>query len=432
MLNTLHRRLVWLYTLTTGLILTLVLGGVLLFTIRESGRRLEERFQTDYLTILSRLQSGGPVSHSWLAQMEGSHRLLIHIEENGIPLLFSGSWSPPTDRQILIEEAISWAEDEGVFLTSAPVSSSITQTPVMTLSGRQKDRYYAIAAAIPSENGVIGLSLLAQIPPVLQRIYPLPLFLSVLEIAGIGGLLLVSHKFVGWSLLPVEESRKKQTQFIASASHELRSPLAVLRSSLEVSRTKPEERAVLYPVMERECERMSRLVSDLLLLASTDAGSWSLDVMSVDMDTILINTYDTWLPLCRDAGLTLHLELPDDPLPAICGDPARLEQILSILLDNALHYTPTGRSMGIAAGADRTHRRLAIRIWDEGTGIADEDKPYIFDRFYQADASRHDKTHFGLGLSIARELATLHHAALTVQDHEDGGAEFLLLLPLSF
>lgn len=429
MFSTLHRRLVWLYTITTGLILTLVLGGVLLFSIRDSNRRLEEQFHTGYFTILSRLQSGSLISHSWLSQMEGGSQLIIHIEENKIPLRFPGSWAPPTDRQELIEKALSLAGNEGVFLSSPPVSSSTNQTSIMTLSGSQGDRYYAIAAAMATKKGVMGLCLLGQIPPVMQRIHPLLLFLCILEFAGIAGLLLVSHRFVGWSLRPVEESRKKQTQFIASASHELRSPLAVLRSSLDASKSRPDEQEAFYLIMERECERMSRLVGDLLLLASADAGSWSLDVRPFDMDTLLIDLYETWSPPCRDAGVTLELKLPDDPLPAISGDPERLEQILSILLDNALHYTPSGKSIGMNIHTDLPHHRIAIGIWDEGSGIADADKPYIFDRFYQADASRHDKTHFGLGLSIARELAALHHATLSVQNHDGGGAEFLLLLP---
>lgn len=429
MFSTLHRRLVWLYTLTTGMILTLVLGGVLLYSIRESDRRLEERFHADYLTILSRLQSSSLISQSWLAQMEGSHRLIIHIEENNIPLRFLGAWNPPTDRQTLIAEALSMAENAGVSLSSPPVSASLNQTPIMNLSGQQGDRYYAIAAALSTKNGMLGFSLLGQIPPVTQRIHPLLLFVCVLELTGIAGLLLVSHKFVGWSLRPVEESRKKQTQFIASASHELRSPLAVLRSSLDVARAKPEEQETLYPVMERECERMSRLVGDLLLLASTDAGNWSLDVTPIDMDTLLITIHETWLPRCRDAGVDWTLALPDNVLPTIQGDSQRLEQIFSILLENALHYTPTGRAMGMNAQTDLPHHRLTIRVWDEGSGIADADKPYIFDRFYQADASRHDKQHFGLGLSIAKELAALHHATLTVENHEGGGTEFLLLLP---
>lgn len=429
MFNTLHRRLVWLYTMTTGMILTMVLGGVLLFSIRDADRRLEEQFKSDFLTVLSQLQSASSVSHSWLAQMEGSHRLIIHIEENKIPLRFSGAWTPPTGRQELIAHSLELAGHEGISLSSPPVSAAISQTSVMKLAGREGDRYYAMAAAISTRKGVMGISLLGQIPPVMQRIHPLPLFLCVLEFAGIAGLLLVSQRFVGWSLRPVEESRKRQAQFIASASHELRSPLAVLRSSLDACQRTPKERDSLYPVMERECRRMSRLIDDLLLLASTDAGSWSLTVKPFDMDTLLIDIYETWLPLCRDAGVTLELKLPADSLPVISGDAGRLGQILSILLDNALRFTPAGKSIGIKVQTDSLLHRLDIRVWDEGCGIADADKSCLFDRFYQADASRHDKAHFGLGLSIAKELAELHHGELTVGDHEGGGAEFLLRLP---
>ncbi len=172
---------------------------------------------------------------------------------------------------------------------------------------------------------------------------------------------------------------------------------------------------------------MSRLIQDMLLLASADAGTWSLELRPVDIDTLLLETYEAFLPLCRQNNIHLLLDLPADPLPQVLADPQRLTQILSVLLDNALTYTPEGKQITVQAlPPARRQKALTICLWDEGPGIPDPEKERIFDRFYQADPSRQDKQHFGLGLCIARELAAMQGAQLTVHDGPGGGAMFRL------
>ena len=279
------------------------------------------------------------------------------------------------------------------------------------------------------KNGVRSLCAISYIPPVRESLGDMVLYLCFLAIAGILALGLISWKFVGWSLKPVEESQRKQAQFIAAASHELRSPLAVLRSAVAALGNDSTEKDTLLPVIDSECVRMSRLIDDMLLLASADAKTWSLQMQTIDMDTLLIDLYESFQPSCLEKGITLCLQLPETALPPVSGDPQRIRQLLLVLLDNAKNYTPAGRSICIRAQASLQKPALALQVIDEGCGIPDECKPYIFDRFYQADSSRNDKQHFGLGLSIARELVLLHHGTITLTDSEKGGSCFTVELP---
>lgn len=460
----LHRRLAWLYTATSGTILTLCLLLLLFFFGRGAQQQLLNRFEAAHLSLLTRLRSDTTLSDRWLAQLEAEEGLLIHIEENGVPLRFQGAWSPPSPRKTLIGLGLQCSLAEGIDLSSAPISSQVNESSLFLVTGPSKDRYYGKSAVLATKNGVRGFCMLRQKPPILRQLGPLLILLCFLEPAALCLLFFISWRFVGRSLRPVQESHQKQSQFIAAASHELRSPLAVIRSSAEalmnlhgpvgqdaatqedladpsgvtIQTTSerlpsgnpghmPPAALRLCRTIDRECVRMSRLIQDMLLLASADAGTWSLELRPVDIDTLLLETYEAFLPLCRQNNIHLLLDLPADPLPQVLADPQRLTQILSVLLDNALTYTPEGKQITVQAlPPARRQKALTICLWDEGPGIPDPEKERIFDRFYQADPSRQDKQHFGLGLCIARELAAMQGAQLTVHDGPGGGAMFRL------
>ena len=428
-MNTLHKRLTFLYTITTGSILLLVITAFFLSSIRENRSAQLEQFQVIWNSLSSRFLSSNTFSHGYLAQTEADYQMIIHISENGTPFLYQGSWRPETDRQTLIQSAADQAEAEGVFMNHAPISSTITTSSLITIEGEHNDSYNAMVMVVAVKNGVRSLCAISYIPPVRESLGDMVLYLCFLAIAGILALGLISWKFVGWSLKPVEESQRKQAQFIAAASHELRSPLAVLRSAVAALGNDSTEKDTLLPVIDSECVRMSRLIDDMLLLASADAKTWSLQMQTIDMDTLLIDLYESFQPSCLEKGITLCLQLPETALPPVSGDPQRIRQLLLVLLDNAKNYTPTGRSICIRAQASLQKPALALQVIDEGCGIPDEYKPYIFDRFYQADSSRNDKQHFGLGLSIARELVLLHHGTITLTDSEKGGSCFTVELP---
>lgn len=428
-MKTLRRRLTALYTVTTGSILILVMAAFFLSSVKELRNAGLDQFQVIWNSLTSRFQSSNAFSHGYLAQTEADYQTIIHIQENGIPFRYQGSWTPATDRDILIDRAIKLAKAQGVSTDVAPVSSTMNLSSLMTIEGDVGDQYYARVLSLSMGKTLKSICVISYIPPISQSLGQTLPYLCLLGILSLLGLWLVSWYFVGWSLKPVEESRKKQSQFIAAASHELRSPLAVLKSAAQTMNHTPSETASLLPLIDQECSRMSRLVDDMLLLASADAKTWSIHKEEIDMDTLLIELYESYGPACKEKGLSLHLKLPHETLPKILGDPDRIRQILFILLDNAKNYTPAGHSVTIHAFMDHKKHALILQVEDQGCGIPDEHKPYIFDRFYQADSARTDKQHFGLGLSVAKELVELHHGTISVKDGNGGGSCFVVTLP---
>ncbi len=440
MFKDVQKKLTILYTALTGLILMILLACIFMWNITSREHGQEAAFQNLWLSVGSHLQMDSILSDSFLAQTEAASRAVIHVEENGTPLMFPGSWTPPTDRKRLIELGIQRAAAENIESSRPPVSSSMEQTSIFRIKGDSCFSYYGRMIVLAPEkqscSGAKSLRLLTLITPRSALIRnSLPVFL-LLSAAGIVCIFFVSWHMTGRALAPARESAKKQVEFIAAASHELRSPLAVIRSAVSILQDmkNPSGQDACAPLgnIDKECCRMARLVGDMLLLASSDAGNWTLKKQSVETDTLLIETYESFLPLCREKHIKLSLALPDDPLPRIMADRQRLEQVLSILLDNAVSYSPEDGEITIKADITRGLSRLStgisaltIEVSDRGPGIPDDLKLHIFDRFYRGDASRNDKKHFGLGLSIAKELVELHGGSIKVLDNPGGGSRLL-------
>jgi len=230
----------------------------------------------------------------------------------------------------------------------------------------------------------------------------------------------------GKAIVPVQEFMERQEQFVAAASHELRSPLTAIRTGLSLLRVEPESERHLT-LMSREAERMSRLIDELLILAGGGSLRRNFRPELIEPDTLLIDFADTMLPQARTHGIHLELELPEDAVPAIRADADRVRQMLTILTDNALRYAPEGSTVLLKLEAAGEGCRL--RVIDHGPGIPDSEKQRIFDRFYRGSASRTDPEHFGLGLSVALELARVHGGDVTVSDTPGGGATFTISLP---
>lgn len=428
MLHRFHRKITLLYTLTTGIILTLVMAMILIYSEKLLAVKNEEHLQDNILTLVSKLQSGDVISYSWLSQMEADNDLIIHIEDNGVPLLFRGSWNPLTRRSVLIRRAKEYAAKNHVDTSITPVSSGISQTDIFQVRGDSRDVYQAIVITLPFAGGYKSLVLLSSLQPIHRTILKQRILFIVLDIVGILALLIVSWYFTGRILKPIRESKEQQDSFITAASHELRSPIAVIQASANAIVASPSEAEHMAGNIMSECDRLSRLVQDLLSLASADTASWSVKLCPTDVDTLLLNVYEAYENVCLEKNISLLLSLPDESLPTILGDRERLLQLLIILIDNAITYSDSGSSINIAAEASRY--TMSISVIDHGIGIPDEKKGLVFHRFYRGDKSRNDKSHFGLGLSIATELAKLHKGSLSVKDTVGGGCTFTLKIPL--
>ena len=229
----------------------------------------------------------------------------------------------------------------------------------------------------------------------------------------------------GRAIIPVQESMERQEQFVAAASHELRSPLTAIRTGFALLKVEPESQRHLT-LMRQEAERMSRLIDELLILAGGGSLRRNFRPEPIEPDTLLIDFADTQMPQAARKGVRLELELPEDAVPTILADADRVRQMLAILTDNALRYAPMGTVVTLQL---QTEENMCIfRVIDHGPGIPDSEKKRVFDRFYRGSASRSDPDHFGLGLSVAKELARIHGGDVTLTDTPDGGATFSITL----
>lgn len=258
----------------------------------------------------------------------------------------------------------------------------------------------------------------------------------VIGLSVLGGLSIIAIGVSSWwlagrALRPAQQAWERQQQFIASASHELRTPLTLMRASSEVAlRSLPpddaDRRELLTDVIS-EADHMRRLVDDLLTLSRLDAGKLSLDRRPVVIADLLGDIRRQVGRLADERGIALRL---NNASGVVHADPERLRQVLLIVLDNALRYTPEGGM--ITLDAQSAGRRLLISVSDTGCGIAPEHLEHIFERFYRADPARGSGTgNTGLGLAIAQALIHAHGGQIRVASMPGQGTTITIELPLS-
>jgi two-component system OmpR family sensor kinase len=217
-----------------------------------------------------------------------------------------------------------------------------------------------------------------------------------------------------------------QQRFVADASHELRAPLTVLQANLELLRhamLPPEERERALQEAHEESERLARLVADLLVLARADSGH-TVRHEPVEFDRVLMQA----LGEARHLTTGQYLEVGElEPL-RVSGDPDRLRQLVLILVDNAIKYTPPPGRIVLGLRRDRGTAHMTVR--DSGIGIADEALPHVFERFYRADPARsRDPGGTGLGLPIAQWIAGQHGGTVWLKSAVDHGTTAVVTLP---
>jgi signal transduction histidine kinase len=241
----------------------------------------------------------------------------------------------------------------------------------------------------------------------------------------------------------LESSFTALRRFTADASHELKTPLTVLRADVERAMhpgTTGAERMVALEEALQETARMADLVESLLTLARADEGRFDLHREPVRLEPLVRDVFETAVILGEDVGLTIELPVCEDAL--VLGDPSRLRHLLLNLVTNAIKYTPRGGHVEIAL-TRRPHDEVALAVRDTGIGISAADLPHVFERFWRADRVRSrrassgepsltlDGGGFGLGLSIAQWIVQAHGGTLTVQSRLGRGSMFTVTLPIA-
>lgn len=251
--------------------------------------------------------------------------------------------------------------------------------------------------------------------------------LITLGLSGIGGLWLTRQ-----SLQPVEQSFDELKQFTADASHELRSPLTVIKTSLEVMLLPLEPisplQAKRLAAIASATQQMTHLVEDLLFLARTDSTPQTSAPapMNLPLDELLQEFLELMEPQAGTKGITLIAQLQKGI--RVMGNAAQLTRLFANLLKNALHYTPSGGTITVAMSL--SERGVMVSVKDTGIGIAPEHLPLVFRRFWRADSARsHRDEGLGLGLAIAQAIAHGHGGNITVSSQVGCGSCFQVYLP---
>ncbi len=249
-----------------------------------------------------------------------------------------------------------------------------------------------------------------------------------LGLVGIGGLWLTRK-----ALKPIEHSFKQLKQFTADASHELRSPLTAIKTSVDVILKHPErihpKDAKKLAAIASATAQMTYLAEDLLLLARTDAGATTRarEWIPIPLNKVLQDLVELYEPSALAKGITLKSNLLADV--SVVGDAAQINRLFSNLLENALQYTPSGGMVVLYLA--RHNRSAIVSVKDTGVGIALEQQQFVFDRFWRADKARsHRQAGMGLGLAIATAIAKGHGGEINLTSQLGVGTCFRVRLPL--
>ena len=232
----------------------------------------------------------------------------------------------------------------------------------------------------------------------------------------------------------MERSFATLRTFTADASHELKTPLTVLRAGIEGAITHPKTPPEVLEVLEEtliEAKRMAEMVDSLLMLARADEGRAPLHLESVDLRELLEEVAETANILSEQSGVQVSVDVPPPGLVAPI-DRMRVRQLLMNLLTNAIKYTHAGGTVTIQSA--RSNGSIVITAQDSGIGIAAGDLPHVFDRFWRADAARSRTGHrpgAGLGLAISKWIAEAHGGSISVQSRPGRGTTFTVTLPTS-
>ncbi len=227
----------------------------------------------------------------------------------------------------------------------------------------------------------------------------------------------------------MRQTYRRQTQFVSDASHELRTPIAVIQGYVGMldrwGKSDPKVLDESIAAIKSESEHMQHLVEQLLFLARSDSGRNPLTLRDFSLSDMLSETLHEYEMI--DSGHQWRLRLPEEPM-CIRGDDAMLKQVLRILCDNACKYSPAGTSITLSIRRDTD--RISFSVQDEGVGIPAEAQAHVFERFYRADPSRVRQTGgTGLGLSIAQWIVERHGGHIELLSREDMGTRMTVHLP---
>ncbi|WP_042350761.1 sensor histidine kinase [Bacillus massiliigorillae] len=289
--------------------------------------------------------------------------------------------------------------------------------------------FRSISSKFTTKYGDITVQLLRNVNSEQEMLHRIGTLLTMGTIIG-GFLSIVAGLYLaGVALVPIREAWNKQQQFVSDASHELRTPLAVIQSRADLLLRSPsdtiEDKALDISVISKECRRLTKLVSNLLLLARADSRRVDIKKESFVLTDVLREVVDNYVEIAEFQGKKLVMKSDSEII--MKGDSERIHQLLVILLDNSLKFTEENGE--IIVQSKKLSNGFEIIVSDNGMGINKNDLPYVFDRFYQGEKTRSKSVGTGLGLSIAKWIVEQHNGRLRVVSEEGKGTMFKAFFP---
>lgn len=430
-----HLQLTCLFTGITAAIM--IIMSLCYLYVSESGlfRNQYNSFKNDMNTIATNLEQMPVISMQWLSKMEAQGNYTFFALDNGVPFLYNQLSGHSEDfRKTIMRECLdvyhNTFETEATDAVSSPYVSYHVEYQFTSPS--TKEKYFGCVISIEKGKSIMQVIVFSPMNMLEKQISEQRFRFFLIDLTAIIFLAFFSFIFTGKLLQPISESQQRQARFISSASHELRTPLAIILSSIDCCRNAEDgnqqsaSQQRFFKTIRQESLRMSALINDMLILSEQDQNL-PVRKKPVELDTLIINSYEAFESLAKEKQIALSAELPENIFPPCSCDPDRISQVISILLHNAISYTQKNGKIILSLSYDK--RGFLLSVKDNGIGISDEDKGKIFDRFYRAEKSRSTKGHFGLGLSIAYEIVASHNGSITVKDAVPKGAEFVVVLP---
>ncbi len=415
-----------LSTLAVLIVLAIGLYAVVARTLESASlNQLEGR-----VTAITALLEGSPGDPgSELGFLFGNGNTLLYLfDDAGNPVQIG-------ERGQVIPNGLP--EPAGVAGATAAQDQVDVRTSTLTIEGRESSAIVPIRILTRRVEAQDGNTYFVQ--ALQDRSTEVSTLNALLAVLVVGGLVVVVVSFgfgalyARRALVPIRASLeaqrfalRRQREFAADASHELRTPLTVIRSSVEhLNRHRGEPVGASVEALDdidAEVSHLSLLVDDLLLLARSDSGAVALDQLPLDLGDVALDATTILDRLADDRDVRLEV----DPEPAmVVGDPVRLRQLVTILVDNAVRHSPRGAAVSVRIRPEGP--TASVEVSDQGPGLRPEDMPHVFDRFYRAPGAPTGGT--GLGLAIARWIVDRHGGRIGVRNAPAGGAVFRVELP---
>ena len=403
------------YAATFGLILVLLGGG--LFTVIRS--QITAQLDASLEAATEQLIRAANIRE--MEEVEAHGQVVDAVDELHIPdrQLFLLSANAAPFKPAAAPEWVTRAAQRAMATGDATLNARVRHGHVL--------RIYATTFRTSKGTGYIALAAADRVE--LEDRYAS--LIGAFGGAALAALLLVA--LGGWVLMrkataPVEATMAQMRRFMADAAHELRTPIAVLRTRAEVALQRERDPAAYIETLTRvedEAKRLGGIVNDLLTLAHADAGEWPVSRERLFLDDIALDAADAAHVLARQRGVTLEVGAFEES--PIIGDRALVRQLLMQILDNAVKFTPQGGRVRVDVSA--TNGTSTVTVADTGIGIPPSQMPHVFDRFYRAENARERAPGAGLGLSIARWIAGAHGATVSLDSTPGAGTTVTLRFP---